>query len=181
MQIVVYISIILLFVILFIIVKNHHEGAHITISQHAAKKKWTYVLFGLALTLIGGFFLVYLQTSLFPLIGMPSIFYLIVALSWIFLLLTAWVPDTRQGKKSKIHEKAALGTAVSMTLIIFSLIFATHLASLLKITAGITTLWYVFTLFLLFFDKKSLQYFLVYQVINIITFFLVLFAASAFH
>jgi hypothetical protein len=181
MQIFIFLSVLLLLIVLFAVVKIHQEGTDVSISQHAAKKGWTYVIFGLSLTIIGSLFLIFLQASLFPSIGMPYIFYLLLPLSWICLIITAWIPDKREGKLSVVHTYAALGIAISMAIIIFGLLFATHISLLFQLIAGITTLWYIYTLYLYFFVKKSHQYYLVYQTVNMLSFFIIILAISILH
>ena len=175
MKIAALVSICLLLVTFFTVVRVHPQGKQFSISQHAASKEWTSWIFGLALTFFAGFFIIFIETWLYPFLAIPKIFFLIFPFTWFCLLITAWIPDTLHGWQSKLHQLAALGIGLIMIFIMVSFIFAGHISPIFRFIAGITALWYIFTLYLFFFVKSSLRYFLVHQSINTVSFFTIIF------
>ena len=178
MKIIAILSVFLLLLILFIIVKAQPQGRHVSISQHAAMKTWTYWIFGLSLSLFGGIFLFFLQTSFSETVGMPQYLTFLYPVIWIFLFGTAWVPDTGKGKLSKTHQIAGLSIALWMTIIMANLPFAKNVPMFVRFVTIVISLWYAYTWYLFFFVKKSRQNFLVYQTINVVSLFTVIVAIS---
>jgi len=180
MEIIAFSSVFLLLIILFAIVRLQPRGKHVSISEHAAMTSWTYWIFGISLSLFGGIFLFFLQTSFSASVEMPMYLSFMYPFIWICLLGTAWVPDTGNGKLSKTHKIVAFSLAGWMVIIISSLPFSGHIPLFLKFIAAIISLWYIYTLYLFAFVKKSLQNFLVYQTINTVSFFMIIAAISVF-
>jgi hypothetical protein len=178
MKIAALISVFLLLLIFLTVVRVHPQGKQFSISQHAASKGWTSWIFGLALMFFGGFFIIFLETWLYPFLAMPQIFFLVFPFAWICLLMTAWIPDTVYGWKSKIHQITAAGLAWIMVIITGSFAFAGHISEVFRVVAIITALWYIYTLYLFYFVKSSLRHFLVYQSINTFSFFAIIFIIS---
>jgi hypothetical protein len=171
----------LLLLIIFTVVRVHPQGSHISISQHAASEIWTYILFGISLSLLGGVFLIFMETSFASHLALPRIFSAVLFASWICLLVTAWIPDRGSGPSNKIHLLASYGMAILMTIIMGCLTITGNLNTVFRFITAFIACWYIFTLYLWFFVKSSHRHFLSYQVINIVSFFIIIFAIVFFN
>jgi hypothetical protein len=181
MKIAALISTLLLLSILFIIVKIHPQGKHKSISQHASLQSWTYWIFGVSMSFFGGVILFYLQQTLTIIIGTSLLLTGVFLATWVFLFITAWIPDKgNEEMVSKIHTISGFGIAWSMTILMCFLVFTNHLPIYFRLLATITSLWYFYTWYLYYFVKNSRRNFLVYQTINIVSFFAVTLIVSVF-
>lgn len=136
------------------------QGKHTSFSVHAASKTWSYILFGSALSICGTAF-VFFMLKLGTHIQAPLFYYIAVALGWIFTVLTAWIPDkTGEPTFHNPHWVVAYGLGLMMTAIVGSLCFARDVSVALKMSALITSCWYLFSLYLGVFVSSGRRHFL---------------------
>jgi hypothetical protein len=179
MRLIAILSMVLECFCIYIILRTRRLGKDTTISQHAASRRWTYWLFALSLSTFGSLLIVYLLRDFGPQFGLPIIFYIALILGWICLILTAWIPDKDSSMKlNNPHWLAAYAMANTMMITMLSLVFAHHVNMLTRTLAGITASWYAYTLYLGVFGKRSSKSVLVYQSVNILSFFAILIGVS---
>jgi hypothetical protein len=166
-------SVVLLLFVFFIIVKTKPQGRHISISEHAATRTWSYILFGTALTTCGSMIILFAYKSLGPQLGMTVVYKVVLALGWLALLMTAWIPDPGKGRLSDIHKIIAFSLAGTMAGLMACLTFAIHTPILLRLVSACLAVFYAYTIFLFYNDKSKRKHFLVYQIFNIVSFFTV--------
>jgi hypothetical protein len=171
-------SVTALCVVSIIIILTDPQGKQVSISEHAASRRWSYLLFGVSITIFGSLFDAYLLILFGPHFGLPLVYYLAVVISWICWLLLAWIP-AGSGKQDfqSPHYRVAFAWGLMVFLIMTTLAFAHNVSTATRVIATITTAWYVFTIYLGVFASRSSMaqrlspYYLIIQSLNIVSFF----------
>jgi hypothetical protein len=161
-----------------IIVLSPLKGKQVSISEHAASRRWLYLLLGISSTVFGGIFSYYLYHLFGPEFGLSRIYYGAVFINWFCMLLAVWIPyrSTKKGLQNP-HYRAALGMACMLPLIIATLAFAHHVNAIVHVIAAIATAWYCFTIYLGLFlyrlplAKRLHPYLLVIELFNLASIF----------
>lgn len=163
-------SVVLLLATLGIIVGTQPQGKHVSISEHAASRRWSYLVFACSLSIFGSVLLFYLLRSFGPEFGLPVTYYVALFAGWVFLFLTAWIPDRGFRTFTNVHWKAAYGLACCMTIIIASLAGTGRIALFIRLISLVVSIWYCYTLYIWKFTTKGSHQFLVFQAVNISSF-----------
>lgn len=170
MKFVALISAVILLVVLGIIISTDPQRTHISISERAASRRWSYLVFACSLTLFGSLLLFYLFDPFGSQFGLPPVYYMALFIGWAFLLLTAWIPDHGPRNFKNPHWRAALGLACSMTLMAMCLAVARHVDTTIRLLSVAASLWYCYTLYFWFFNTDARQLYLRYETMNIASF-----------
>lgn len=159
----------------YLIVVLAPKNTRLSVSERAASKPWLRILFGGSLTVFGSLFLYYLFYSFGPVFHLPAIFYLGIGVCWIAMLFTAWIPAQMNDTMSGPHFRMAFVMALSMTVIMGSILFAHSISGAARALAGCVALFYLYTIYLWAFERNSRKrdYFLIYELINVALFLVV--------
>jgi hypothetical protein len=138
---------------LLMVLHRIRYGAHeSTISKTIAKRKFSRVIFSVAMTCFFPLYYAFLYFWLGPSLHMPLIFYFLLFISAICELIFVWLPST--GKTEKIHNITAgivgLGMIISM---LFILIYGQGLMLSGFIASSCFLLLSIFIAFILYFKK----------------------------
>jgi hypothetical protein len=170
MKIAALISVLLLLVMLSVIISSDSQNAHISISERAASRKWSYLLFACSLTFFGSLLLLYLLRYFGSQFGLPVSYYIALLIAWASLLLTAWIPDHGPRSFTNPHWRSALGLAGGITVMTMSLAFAQHVDTVMRILSIIISIWYCYTLYVWLFNTKAYELYLRFETMNIASF-----------
>lgn len=161
---------------LALIVLTQPQGKHVTISERAISRRWSSILFTTTLTLFGSSFVLYMYRYFGPQFGLPAIYYPALAIGWLGLLGVAWTP-AEPGKKNA-HWVAAYGAAAMMTVMMLALAFAHSVGDITRIFAILIGIWYCYSLYVLLYVQTVAKNIVVYQAVNILSFFSVFIGVS---
>lgn len=170
MKVAALISVVVLLIALGVIVGTDAHNAHISISERAASRRWSYLVFAGSLSVFGSLLFIYLLAFFGDKLGLPASYYIALFAGWICLLLTAWIPDHGPRDFSNIHWKTAFGLACSMTVMTMSIATAQHVGETIRILSIVTSLWYCYTLYFWLFNTQSFQLYLRFETMNIASF-----------
>jgi hypothetical protein len=176
---VVFASIALLLLALCVVVLTAPRHDLVSISGRASSRQWSFVLFAVVSTLCGSIFTFYMLRSFGPKFGLPIFYYAGLVVGWISLLVTVWSHDRGIMAIRTPHWIAAYSLGTMMAVQMLGLVFA-DVNIALKIGAGAATAWYSYTLYLWSRGKNLDKRFLKYQLINVVSFFVVFFTAIIF-
>jgi hypothetical protein len=170
MKIAALISVVLLMLILGVIVMTDSRSKHVSISERAASRRWSYLVFACSLSVFGSLLLFYLLQFFGSQFGLPASYYIGLFAAWIFLLLTAWIPDHGPRSFRNRHWQAALGLACSITIMTISFACASHIGTEVRwLSIGIS-MWYCYTLYIWLFNTEAFQLYLRFETMNIASF-----------
>jgi hypothetical protein len=91
-------------------------------------------------------------------------------LHFVAIVLTAWIPDPGSGRVSTLHKHVAFSLAAAMIGLAACLPFARHTIISIRILGALAAIWYAYTFYVYFADKRMWRFFLVFQSINIVSF-----------
>ncbi len=171
-------SAVLLVAALSLIVATQPRGKQTSISERAASRRWTYVVFSTTLTLCGVSFVVFMYQTFNSSFGLPLlVFRLGLFGALVCLLVTAWIPA--KGATGKLHWYAAHGVGAMMTIMMAALATAGPVNGILRVAALLSAAWYSYTLYVWFFAKPAVRFTVVFQFVNIISFLGIFLTAAA--
>ena len=170
MKVIALISVVVLLVILGLIVGTDAHSTHISISERAASRRWSYLVFAGSLSTFGSLLFLYLLLFFGDQFGLPASYYIALFIGWGCLLLTAWIPDHGPRNFSNLHWKTALGLASSMTIMTMSLVGARHVGETIRVLSLAISLWYCYTLYVWLFNTQAFQLYLRFETMNIASF-----------
>lgn len=170
MKIAALLSAVLLLAALVAVAATDSRNTHISISERAASRRWSYLLFALSLSIFGSLLFLYLLVYFGRQFGLPPIYYGALFTGWACLLLTAWIPDRGLRNFTNPHWKTAFGLAVSMTVMAMSLIAARQVDGITRLLSLVVSCWYCYTLYVWLYKTNSFQLYLKFEAINITCF-----------
>lgn len=164
------VSVVLLLITLGVIVGTDAQDAHISISERAASRRWSYLVFAGSLSIFGSLVFLYLLAFFGGQFGLRASYYIALFAGWICLLLTAWIPDRGPRNFTNLHWKTAFGLACTMTIMTMSIAGARHVDETIRVLSLGASLWYCYTLYIWLFNTQAFQLYLRLETMNIASF-----------
>lgn len=135
-----------------------------SISKHASAYRSTYLIMAVMQTLIYPLFLVFVFGWLMPTFHLPSVFGLFITLTFLGLLVAAWIPDTF-GIKSKVHRICAYGAAALMIPIVLIIFLSSNVSMVARIISLFAACYMFIVTYLFAFVKNARNNHLYFQAI----------------
>jgi hypothetical protein len=170
MEVAALISVVLLLVALGVIVSTDAHNAHISISERAASRRWSYLVFACSLSVFGSLLFIYLLRFFGSQFDLPPSFYIALFGGWVCLLPTAWIPDHGPRDFSNLHWRSAFGLACSMTIMTMSLALDRDVGQTIRVLSLGISVWYCYTLYVWLFNTEAFQLYLRLEALNIASF-----------
>jgi hypothetical protein len=174
------ISGIMLLLSIFMAVGRRPKGKHVSISEHVASERWKYLLFGSLVTVFGSLFIWFLYNWLGPHIGVPPVWAIVMTTSEITMLITVWVPHNDNKLSAKVHWYVSMVLAAMVVTIVFCIAISRNINLILRVLAFLVAVWGFLTVYIFIFVKKLHKYYLIFQIIALISSLLVITLASVF-
>lgn len=141
-----------------------------SISHHAARDSQTHLRFAVTMTLGILLFGIFSLGWFAPHFDMPWIFTAVLALALILELATTWVPLTR-GWKFTAHQIASYGTALLIPVLLTFITLSDEVSKPAAYLCAACTVLILTFIFLFLFVRSQRKYYLAYQTIYVVCFF----------
>lgn len=147
-----------------------------SLSEHAATRRRSYVVFAAALISGGTLFYLFATKWLEPVLHLGLAFNLTLALTIICELIAAIIPDGG-GTRSLVHRIFAWSMAVGM-LVLTLILWSAHAWSVGKVLVTVFLAYMILGWYLFLFIKASRRFFLLFQSSYILSFYLAALAVA---
>lgn len=171
-------TILCLWAIFDVLRKTKIDLSH-SISHHAARDPKTHLRFAVTMTLGILLFGIFGLGWFAPYFNMPWVFTTIFTLALLLELATAWIPLTH-GWKFTAHQVASYGTALLIPVLLAFIALSDTFSTSAVYLSAICTLLILTFIFMFLFVKSQRKYYLTYQTIYVVCFFVGILGASFF-
>lgn len=150
----------------------------VSLSERAVSKRWTRLLYGVSITVLGSLFWLYLYRDISQ-HEFVNLFRVAAIGGWLGMVLFAWIPS-QIGPKSMRgpHSWAVLLMGLCITSIMAMVPFEEHNNIVTRFIAGVVTIWYCYTIYLGLFEQhgSKRRYLLLFELVNVGSFLVLMLA-----